>query len=64
MLPPVAPERARAIVAGLERAHVLVVGDVMLDRFVAGRVTRISPEAPISQSLSPSSRKLAGKRSL
>jgi D-beta-D-heptose 7-phosphate kinase/D-beta-D-heptose 1-phosphate adenosyltransferase len=47
MLPPLAPERARAIVAGLERAHVLVVGDVMLDRFVAGRVTRISPEAPV-----------------
>jgi D-beta-D-heptose 7-phosphate kinase/D-beta-D-heptose 1-phosphate adenosyltransferase len=28
-------------------AHVLCVGDVMLDRFVYGRVERISPEAPI-----------------
>ncbi len=28
-------------------AHVLVVGDVMLDRFVYGGVKRISPEAPI-----------------
>ena len=27
--------------------HVLVVGDVMLDRFVAGSVERISPEAPV-----------------
>src|SRR4051812_50127724 len=26
---------------------VLVVGDVMLDHFVYGRVTRISPEAPV-----------------
>ena len=29
------------------RARVLVVGDVMLDRFIVGRVTRISPEAPV-----------------
>jgi D-beta-D-heptose 7-phosphate kinase/D-beta-D-heptose 1-phosphate adenosyltransferase len=29
------------------RARVLVVGDVMLDRFVYGSVHRISPEAPI-----------------
>ncbi len=27
--------------------HVLVVGDLMLDRFVDGNVTRISPEAPV-----------------
>jgi D-glycero-beta-D-manno-heptose-7-phosphate kinase len=26
---------------------VLVVGDVMVDRFIVGRVTRISPEAPV-----------------
>jgi D-beta-D-heptose 7-phosphate kinase / D-beta-D-heptose 1-phosphate adenosyltransferase len=31
----------------LGEAHVLCVGDVMLDRFVYGRVERISPEAPI-----------------
>ena len=31
----------------LENAAVLVVGDVMLDRFVYGAVERISPEAPI-----------------
>ena len=47
MLPPLAPERARAIAAGLAGAHVLVVGDAMLDKFLAGRVTRISPEAPV-----------------
>ena len=27
--------------------HVLVVGDVMLDRYIAGSVGRISPEAPV-----------------
>jgi D-beta-D-heptose 7-phosphate kinase/D-beta-D-heptose 1-phosphate adenosyltransferase len=27
--------------------HVLVVGDIMLDRFIVGTVSRISPEAPV-----------------
>ena len=27
--------------------HILVVGDVMLDRYLLGEVTRISPEAPV-----------------
>ncbi|MBI4885552.1 MAG: bifunctional hydroxymethylpyrimidine kinase/phosphomethylpyrimidine kinase [Acidobacteria bacterium] len=47
MLPPITPERARALAAGMGRTHVLVVGDAMLDKFIAGRVTRISPEAPV-----------------
>jgi D-beta-D-heptose 7-phosphate kinase/D-beta-D-heptose 1-phosphate adenosyltransferase len=46
-LPPLAPDRARALVAAFDRATVLVVGDVMLDRFLVGRVDRISPEAPV-----------------
>jgi D-beta-D-heptose 7-phosphate kinase/D-beta-D-heptose 1-phosphate adenosyltransferase len=29
------------------QGHVLIVGDVMLDRFIWGSVTRISPEAPV-----------------
>src|SRR5512135_1871285 len=28
-------------------AHVLVIGDIMLDHFIWGKVTRISPEAPV-----------------
>jgi D-beta-D-heptose 7-phosphate kinase/D-beta-D-heptose 1-phosphate adenosyltransferase len=36
-----------ANVRTLEAAEVLVIGDVMLDRFVYGSVERISPEAPI-----------------
>ena len=47
MLPPIRPERAQAIVASLGRAHILVVGDAMLDIFITGRVARLSPEAPV-----------------
>lgn len=39
--------RARAIMQGFAGASVLVIGDVMLDRFLFGRVSRISPEAPV-----------------
>jgi D-beta-D-heptose 7-phosphate kinase/D-beta-D-heptose 1-phosphate adenosyltransferase len=31
----------------LEKVHVLVAGDVMLDRYWSGSTTRISPEAPV-----------------
>lgn len=31
----------------LLRCHILVVGDVMLDKYYYGEVTRISPEAPV-----------------
>jgi D-beta-D-heptose 7-phosphate kinase / D-beta-D-heptose 1-phosphate adenosyltransferase len=31
----------------LERASVMVIGDVMLDRYVYGEVVRVSPEAPV-----------------
>lgn len=41
------PARARAIMHGFDAASVLVIGDVMLDRFLFGRVSRISPEAPV-----------------
>jgi D-beta-D-heptose 7-phosphate kinase/D-beta-D-heptose 1-phosphate adenosyltransferase len=34
-------------VGRLSEACVLVVGDVMLDRFVYGEISRISPEAPV-----------------
>jgi D-glycero-beta-D-manno-heptose-7-phosphate kinase len=46
-LPPLAPGRARDLVGRFSGLAVLVVGDVMLDRFIVGRVTRISPEAPV-----------------
>jgi D-beta-D-heptose 7-phosphate kinase/D-beta-D-heptose 1-phosphate adenosyltransferase len=43
----IAPDRARDLINRFARLNVCVVGDVMLDRFVVGRVTRISPEAPV-----------------
>jgi D-beta-D-heptose 7-phosphate kinase/D-beta-D-heptose 1-phosphate adenosyltransferase len=47
MLPPVDGSRAGTLVSRFARRRVLVVGDVMLDRFLVGSVTRISPEAPV-----------------
>src|SRR5262245_50588764 len=47
LLPLLGPDRARQITASFTGARVMVVGDAMLDRFVVGRVTRISPEAPV-----------------
>ena len=41
------PKRARQILAAAAKARVLVVGDVMLDQFLWGSVSRISPEAPV-----------------
>src|SRR6185295_15838409 len=35
------------VVERLADANVLVVGDVLLDRFIQGRVTRVSREAPV-----------------
>jgi D-beta-D-heptose 7-phosphate kinase / D-beta-D-heptose 1-phosphate adenosyltransferase len=35
------------LVRNFHAAHVLVIGDVMLDRYVSGSVQRLSPEAPI-----------------
>jgi rfaE bifunctional protein kinase chain/domain len=39
--------RLAAIVRRFPRARLLVVGDLMLDQFIWGRVSRISPEAPV-----------------
>jgi D-glycero-beta-D-manno-heptose-7-phosphate kinase len=46
-LAPLAAERATRLVSSFAGAHVLVVGDAMLDTFIVGAVTRISPEAPV-----------------
>ncbi len=43
----ITPGRFRELVSGFGKLRVLVVGDVMLDKFIWGRVSRISPEAPI-----------------
>ncbi len=38
---------ASEVLASLARKRLVVVGDVMVDRYVQGVVTRVSPEAPI-----------------
>jgi D-beta-D-heptose 7-phosphate kinase/D-beta-D-heptose 1-phosphate adenosyltransferase len=39
--------RVRQLLAAARKTRVLVIGDVMLDQFIWGRVSRISPEAPV-----------------
>jgi len=41
------PEALNGLLARFRRARVLVVGDLMLDEFIWGKVSRISPEAPV-----------------
>ena len=45
--PPSSARRLASLLADFRRARVLVVGDLMLDRFIWGDVRRISPEAPV-----------------
>jgi D-beta-D-heptose 7-phosphate kinase/D-beta-D-heptose 1-phosphate adenosyltransferase len=40
-------QRVREILSAAKKTRVLVVGDVMLDQFIWGSVSRISPEAPV-----------------
>ncbi|MDQ5986439.1 MAG: Bifunctional protein HldE [Syntrophus sp. SKADARSKE-3] len=40
-------KRALDIIENFPSASVLVVGDIMVDHFIWGRVSRISPEAPV-----------------
>lgn len=42
-----AREAARSVLTAVASSRVLVVGDVMLDRYWFGEVNRISPEAPV-----------------
>lgn len=44
---PLSRERARTLVDAFTGRHVVVVGDVMVDEFLFGRVQRLSPEAPV-----------------
>src|SRR5262245_50053699 len=48
------------LVAGLSRARVVVLGDVMLDRYIYGSVERVSPEAPVPVLRRATQRAMAG----
>src|SRR3954468_4827819 len=40
-------KRVREILEAARNLRILVVGDLMLDQFIWGNVSRISPEAPV-----------------
>lgn len=40
-------KRAQSIVDNFKRAKILVIGDLIMDHFIWGKVKRISPEAPV-----------------
>jgi len=42
-----APPDARTLFESMRERRVLVVGDVMVDEWIWGSVSRISPEAPV-----------------
>jgi len=46
-LPAVGTSRALGLIERFAGLPIAIVGDVMLDQFIFGRVTRISPEAPV-----------------
>src|SRR5207237_7808926 len=39
--------RVRQLLTAATKTRILVVGDIMLDHFIWGNVSRISPEAPV-----------------
>lgn len=45
--PALAPPDARMLIENMRSRRVLVVGDVMVDEWIWGTVSRISPEAPV-----------------
>jgi D-beta-D-heptose 7-phosphate kinase/D-beta-D-heptose 1-phosphate adenosyltransferase len=47
LLPDISAPRAHQLIDRFSSSRIAVVGDVMLDRFLIGRVSRMSPEAPV-----------------
>jgi D-beta-D-heptose 7-phosphate kinase/D-beta-D-heptose 1-phosphate adenosyltransferase len=43
----ISPSKAKALLKRIAELRILVVGDVMLDHYIYGDATRISPEAPV-----------------
>ena len=46
-MPQLTKQRAQELITAMRDRKIVVLGDVMLDEFVWGDVTRISPEAPV-----------------
>jgi D-beta-D-heptose 7-phosphate kinase/D-beta-D-heptose 1-phosphate adenosyltransferase len=43
----ISPSKAKALLKRITELRILVIGDVMLDHYIWGDATRISPEAPV-----------------
>jgi rfaE bifunctional protein kinase chain/domain len=56
----IAPARVDELLRRASSVRVLVVGDLMLDRYVSGHVERVSPEAPVPVLLVESERSAIG----
>jgi D-beta-D-heptose 7-phosphate kinase/D-beta-D-heptose 1-phosphate adenosyltransferase len=46
-MPQLTKQRAQELISAMRNRKIVVLGDVMLDEFIWGDVTRISPEAPV-----------------
>ncbi len=51
---------AKKIIKLFKKTRVFLIGDIMLDRYVFGKVSRISPEAPVPVFLTESFREVLG----
>jgi len=40
-------ERAKSIIENFDKKRIVILGDIMLDQYIIGKVSRISPEAPV-----------------
>ena len=47
MTPLASKQTLQKTIAAFNRARIIVIGDIMLDHFIRGNVSRISPEAPV-----------------
>lgn len=54
------PASLAAIASRFASARIVIIGDIMLDRFVYGQITRISPEAPVPVFLTQSETVMPG----
>lgn len=52
--------RAKALIAKFHRKKIMVVGDLMLDKYIYGNVHRLSPEAPVPVVLVRDEKNMAG----
>lgn len=43
----ISPSRLKQLLPRFAKQQIMVIGDVMVDQYISGRVSRISPEAPV-----------------